>query len=55
MGLQSLMENHMGMHLSEMRQLARGGRLTVGCSSLLGAHMPALGFYLLKNSQLVTV
>ena len=54
-GLQNLMEAHMGMHLPEMRRLARGeGCLTSGCSSLAGAHMPPLGFYLLKNPQLVT-
>lgn len=56
MGLQDLMETHMGMQLPEMRQLAQGdGLLASGCSSLTGAHLPVLGFYLRNNPLLVTV
>lgn len=49
------METQMGMRLPEMRQLAHNNRRTPGCNSLTGAHMPALGFYLRKNPQPITV
>lgn len=52
--MQSLMESQMGMRLSEMRQHARNS-LMQRHSSLPGAHMPALGFYLRKHSQLATM
>ena len=53
--LQNLMENQMGMQLSEMRQLAQDGCLTEGSNSLRGAHMPALGFYLQSSRRAVTI
>lgn len=54
--VQNLMEAQKGMSLPEMRQLVHNGcRRTPGCNSLTGAHLPALGFYLRKNPQPVTV
>ena len=52
--MQSLIESQMGMRLLEMRQHAQNSLMQCH-SSLPGAHMPDLGFYLCKHSQLATM